>query len=216
MGNRWTKQDFFRYGMAGIIVFLVSSVLSFFFFREHEPKISIKLAKVIFKDELILSHETQGELKPLKGWDVIAKSAGRLDQVLAKNGDLVQKDQVVAAINETENKHSLEAALANFNKQAAQFAHAEGLYRDGSLAQPEYAKAQQKYLDSRIELQSLKKRLEDSLIRSPAEGYFTLGNTNIGDSITEGGHVASVEDLSKYMIPIRVSPAQEKRHPPAG
>lgn len=79
------------YLFLGFAVFLFSAALSFFFFREREIKVSVTLAKVQFKDELPLRYQADSQLKPVKSWEVSARTSGKLDWLFAKAGDSVKK-----------------------------------------------------------------------------------------------------------------------------
>ncbi len=184
--------------LAALLAFFSSALLSFVLFREWGFSLSVKLANVQFQDQLAQSLTIDSQLKPARSWDVTSGSGGKVGpNLLFRSGDLVKRDQIVAILNEAENRAALESALQNFKTETEKRAK----------AQAQDTSAETEFLKRKLELEAAKRKLESGLVRSPAEGYLWLGNIQLGTLLREGDRLASIEDLTSYIIHDPMFPA---------
>lgn len=199
-----------RYLQFALIVFVSTALLSYFFFRKGPMSLTVKLANVQFKDKLSLSFETESEVKSLSANDVVSKTGGKLEELFARPGEAVKKDQLLAVMDEARNRDRLKAALDGFKLASARLAE---LKRPKGHRRPETEDAEKRLHDQRLELLASKRALEESMIRSPADGNFWPGAVHLGDSVPKGAVIGSVDDSLMYQVPIHLSSKKSEEIP---
>lgn len=164
-----------RYWILAFLVFLTSSLVSYTFFRHREMHVSVRLAKVEFRDEIPRSFSTDAKLAPEKQSDITLAAGGKTIRFVAKPGDAVKTDQLLAVLDEEENRTALQNAIAAFKKAP----------QDPQM---------------RELLKISKRQLEKSLVRSPANGTFQPKDTPVGAALQPGTVVGEIFDLSKLIL----------------
>jgi multidrug efflux pump subunit AcrA (membrane-fusion protein) len=67
----------------------------------EEPKATAVQAYVVGTGSLIASHNFGGDVYPVSSMDIYSETAGKIVKLLVKEGDLVEKDQIVAEIDQS-------------------------------------------------------------------------------------------------------------------
>jgi multidrug efflux pump subunit AcrA (membrane-fusion protein) len=202
-----------RYVFFGAFVFAISAFLSYQVFRHGELKVRVKLAKVEFRDELPRGINTEGQLSPVQKWPVELKRGGKLTRYLVGPGEVVKRDQLIATIDESENKKSLEDALTVFKLEKTNLENAKKKLNTGTLTQKEYDETETKFFASKRTLGAAKDALENSLVLSPAEGRMGPQPFKPGDTVVVGKSIADIEDWSKISVAITVPESESHEIP---
>lgn len=172
--------------MIAVAVFVASSLLSYKLFRKSEFELAVHLANVTFANELPRNAEGDGTLSAGSTTIIQISHAGKLDKLLAKDGDLLKKEQPVAYIDSEANQTALKAAIASYTR----------LSKSKNDDQIEAAKQQ---------LQQAKQRLVDSIVRAPIDGKFKLNSVAVGTALSADTAIGRIEDLSQLKIEVALS-----------
>ena len=84
----------------------------------------------IKKGDMTISVKATGNLEPWDKIDLRPEASGKVEKLLVEAGDTVKKGQVVAILDQTSQKNSLERAKANVELNKAQLDGAKKGYRD--------------------------------------------------------------------------------------
>jgi len=151
--------------------------------------------------------ETEGAVK------VLARTSNRLKELLVEEGSQVTKDQILARLEDHEQRTTLAKAENQLEKSRAEFHRVESLYGQKLVSE-------QAYTDARFELRQLELNVEDARrqveyteVRSPIEGTISKRLINLGelignnqqlfDLVTFDSIVAFVSIPAKYIPQLR-------------
>jgi macrolide-specific efflux system membrane fusion protein len=131
-----------RVFMKKIIFILIALALAgggFWFYKKHKEKAAATAeakkfvsAKVELKT-LRRTVESTGEIRPDNRLEVKSPISGRLEALLVNEGDMVQKDQIVAWVSSTERATLLDTARARGEDEVKYW---EGVYKAAPMVAP--------------------------------------------------------------------------------
>jgi membrane fusion protein, multidrug efflux system len=180
--------------------------------------------------------ELTGELRPQAQVAVAPKISGRLSQVFVDNGDYVQKDQILAQLDDQELQQqvgraraSLQVAeaglkqdIANLNNARSQLTRYERLYASKLVslqsledlrsrvlageAQQELAEAQ--INQARAALRELEIQLEQTRLYAPMSGFVGERNLHPGALVNPNSSIVSLFDLSRMKTVVAATEQQ--------
>ncbi|MHB9040572.1 MAG: efflux RND transporter periplasmic adaptor subunit [Melioribacteraceae bacterium] len=212
--------------VTGIIILLF--VIYFAWRSFTNPSIEVKLTSVTLQSpaqtNAVLT--ASGYVVAQRKAAVASKGTGRLVYLGVVEGDRVQKDQVIARIDDSDIKAQLEQAKANLKLNQADLTDADNnykryqsLFKSGSASQMELDGAQSKYnrVLASIEvakalLQGAEVAMENTLIRAPFNGTVLTKNADVGEvvaplgaGINSKGAVVLMADMTSLQAEIDVS-----------
>jgi membrane fusion protein (multidrug efflux system) len=127
--------------------------------------------------------ETEGAVK------VLARTSNRLKELLVEEGSEVTKDQVLARLEDHEQRTALAKAENQLDKTRAEFKRIENLFAQKLVSE-------QAYTDARFELRQLELNVEDARrqveyteVRSPIDGTIARRLINLGELIGNNQHL---------------------------
>lgn len=148
--------------------------------------------------------EVTGQVQPKKEYFVTLNSGGQLDSLYIKEGQQVEKDQILGIVNENINKAKLESSLSSFKLAEKDFYRMKKLYNTRSISRQQYDQSYNQYLLAKSSLKQAKQNLENSVLRSPSKGTITHIAFKQGDTVPNGSRVAIMEDLSEFKVLFRI------------
>lgn len=149
----------------------------------------------------------KGTLEGSQKADVATSYNYKIMSILVDEGDIVQKDQVLAVLDAKELQDDYQKAVTALNQSKFNYESAKSLYNEGAISKEEYLKAESLYTTDRLTVDSL--NIADKInIKSPIAGTVTRVNVNIGryandKESTEPMFV--VEDLQNLKMDVRIS-----------
>lgn len=185
----------------GIVVLLL--VIYFGWKSFTSPAIEVKLATATLQSpsqtNAVLT--ASGYIVAQRKAAVASKGTGRLVYQGVVEGDRVQKDQVIARIDDSDIKAQLEQAKANVKMVQADLKDSENNYNrfkellnSGSSTQMEVDAAESRYnrvlasIDvAKALLQGAEVAMENTLIRAPFNGTVLIKNADVGEVVAPLG-----------------------------
>lgn len=212
----------------GLIVFLIAIYLGWKSLTN--PAIEVKLTTVILQSpaqtNAVLA--ANGYIVAQRKAAVASKGTGRLVYLGVVEGDKVQKDQVIARIDDSDIKAQLDQAKANLKLTETEMNDANNnlqrqreLYKSGSSTKMELDAAEWRYnkllasIDvAKALVQQSEVALENTLIRAPFNGTVLTKNADVGEVVAPLGAGANAKaavvllaDMSSLEAEIDVSEA---------
>lgn len=139
--------------------------------------------------------------------DVATSYNYKILSILVAEGDLVQKDQVLAVLDSKELQDDYQKALTALNESKFNYESAKSLYEQGAISKEEYLKAESLYQTDKLTVNSL--NIADKVnIKSPITGTVTRVNVNIGRYANDTENAEPmfvVEDLQNLKMDVRIS-----------
>lgn len=163
-----------------------------------------------------------GTLRAIQQTSVRAKVAGEIIEVAVREGQRVDRGQVLAKIDPSEYASRLEDRQASFEAARAQATFSESTRRkneellqrkfispqayDNAKSSADISIAQRQSLEAQLAL--AKKALDDTLVRAPIDGWVAERAVQRGDKVSVDGRLFTLVDLSRLEMEALV-PANE-------
>lgn len=164
--------------------------------------------------------EATGFVQPVVATEVKSEISGRIAKVLVRNGDRVERDQILIELDRRTQENALveaqrnfqaqelrvERARRNFDRQQQLRAKEFGLEREFLDAQTELELAEIELEVLRARLENAKENLERTTIRAPQSGVITDLEVNEGQvivgasSVNQGMILMKVNDLERLFV----------------
>lgn len=149
----------------------------------------------------------KGTIEGSQKADVATSNNYKIVSILVEEGDIVQKDQILAVLDAKDLQDDYQKALNTLNQSKFDYENAKNLYAEGAMSKDEYLKAETQYQSDRLTAESL--NIADKVnIKSPIAGTVTRVNVNIGryaNDTENSSPMFVVEDLQNLKMDVKIS-----------
>lgn len=145
-----------------------------------------------------------GETTPLKTTNLISKYKGDISHIFVNEGDFVNKGDKILKIKDNGLEDSLNSANLALDEQKLKLEAAKNLKDKNLISQLEFINSQTEYKKSLSEQQNALKNFEDSFIVANFSGYVENFNWNVGDNVSEGEIIATLNDISQIKSYLKI------------
>jgi len=153
------------------------------------PKVEVRTVEMTTVDRRITA---TGVLAAASQVQLAFDAAGRVRDVRVDVGDEVEAGQILAALDAEEYRHSLEAAEAHLEEVEAQHGRVLRLFDKGSVTITDRDRAEAALKEARAAAQILRRKVEDTVLRSPLRGRVARRSTDPGSVVGPGIPVFTV------------------------
>lgn len=190
------RKSALRLALTSAISIVAGVVIGILCTRENSPELTAyeQDADSIFEDSVEALGVYEGRIHPQHAVEVRARVEGYLARIVQKDGSYIQSGQTLFVIDPTKYQAQYNKALAQFNKAKAIAVKAK---RDLDRIRPLYEAnaASQLDLDNAVaayegatadvavceaDLTQAQLTLDNTVVKSPVEGYVTQSNSDIG------------------------------------
>ena len=119
-------------------------------------------------------------------------------------GDFVNKGDKILKIKDNGLEDSLNSANLALEEQKLKLEAAENLKEKNLISQLDFINAQTEYKKSLSEQQNALKNFEDSFVIANFSGYIENFNWNVGDNVSEGEVIATLNDISQIKSYLKI------------
>ena len=183
-----------RYSL--IVVLLVA--LAFSFSGGKESDFDFYTIEEIGPKQLELIVEASGAIEAISAVEIKSKASGEILYLGAEVGDLIQKSEVLARIDQrtpsntlSQTKADLDVAIVRLGNADSQLKRGIELHKAKSISdkafediQEQHATAKAQLVRAEVFLENAKIALDDTLVRSPIKGTVIFRPVEIGQVIT--------------------------------
>ena len=149
----------------------------------------------------------KGTIQGSQKADVATSLNYEIKSILVEEGDVVQKNQILAVLDSEDLQADYQKALTSLKESKFNYEASKNLYEQGAISKEEYMKAESLYQTDKLTVDSL--NISDKInIKSPITGTVTRVNVNIGRyaNDTENSEpMFVVEDLQNLKMDVRIS-----------
>lgn len=177
----------------GLACTLLGSILSYNYYQNSiESSVKTYTVGEVQKGTISSVINATGTINPVNYVDVSTNIPGLLEKVMVRENDEVQKDQVIAYIDDSALKANVDAINAMTDERKQNYERAKILFEKGAISQKDFDSAKASFLSSDADLRKAKKNLADATIIAPMSGTIIGTPLRPGQTISQG--------LSKQMI----------------
>ena len=171
--------------------------------REFSKAVPVKVAKAMLSS---LSQEQRylGTFEANRQITLTSQTQGEVIKVLAKEGDALKKDALIAKIDEEQLRNQLIAAEAAFNDAEREVARYKNLTEKNAVAGVQYEKAQLQLASAESQLKVLKKNISYTNIRAPFSGIMVRRDFDLGSILSPGSPIGELADISTLKLVVKV------------
>jgi membrane fusion protein, multidrug efflux system len=144
--------------------------------------------------------EAVGFIQPHRGVTVANQLPGTVQHILFEAGQAVQMGQPLVQLESTVERSQLAAAEARYLSVRTQYQRTRQLYRRRVVAQAALEQAQANYRALIAEIHSLREIIARRQISAPFSGVVGLNQVQLGQYLSPGTPIASVQDLSAMRV----------------
>jgi len=127
--------------------------------------------------------ETEGEVK------VLARTSNRLKELLVEEGSQVTKDQVLARLEDHEQRTALAKAENQLDKTKAEFKRVENLFAQKLVSEQAYTDAKFELRQLELNVEDARRQVEYTEVRAPIAGTISKRLINLGELIGNNQHL---------------------------
>lgn len=136
--------------------------------------------------------------------DLAFRVSGSLKTLPVLQGDLVEQNQLLAQLDQTDFEIQVKAQQADHDRAKGEYERAKTLVERQLIAQAEFDKLEAQYFVSQAQLEKAKQDLAYTTIRAPFEGYIVSRYLENFSEVQARTPVVTLMDLNSLVITIEV------------
>ncbi|GLS27491.1 efflux RND transporter periplasmic adaptor subunit [Marinibactrum halimedae] len=164
--------------------------------KTTSPPIEIKVGNPLQKS-IVEWDEYTGRFKAVKEVEIRARVSGYLNEVLFKDGQLVEKGDTLFVIDQRPFQIALDSASAQYSLTQKEYERANKLRQTGATSQEELDRRIQELKVAQSALDSAKLDMEFTQVKAPISGRVSRDYVNVGNLVS--GNVSNATLLTSIV-----------------
>jgi len=140
-------------------------------------------------------------VEPYATNNIMPQSGGRIRKINVEVGDYVTKGQVLAEMDRLQ----LEQLELQVQNDEVEYARLKSLYEEGGVSQSDFETAELGYKVRRTNYENM---LENTILRSPLNGFVTARNFDVGDMFSLSGPIFVVQQVIPVKLLVGISESE--------
>jgi membrane fusion protein (multidrug efflux system) len=194
--------------LAGMSVFVV-----YLFFQNQlpaeEPKATsaatLVTTQIVSQSALKRQVNSLGTALAKESVQIVSNASDYLIELHIKEGQAVEKGQLIARLNDLEERARVAELSASLSEQKRQLERLKNLAKTQATAQSLLDEQQTKVNTTQAQLDAVKARLNEMTIRAPFSGVLGLRQVSEGAYLTAGSVLTTLDDLSQIRLEFSVA-----------
>lgn len=129
---------------------------------------------------------------------------GKLATMKVKEGDLVNKNQILATLDDTDYQIKLTSSQAEFNQAKADFERGQSLLKQNLIAKSDYDKLDAQYSAASASLKAAKQNVQYTTLRAPFSGVIAIRHVDNFEDVSTMQPIFTIQDLSSLHIRVAI------------
>ena len=130
--------------------------------------------------------------------------AGRISEILFKEGERVSKGDVLVRLDDSVQRADLDKARANLTLAKTKYERSVDLRRKGFLSSQAEEESENNLKVAQADAELMQARLSKTALRAPFSGTIGLRQVSVGDYVKEGQDLVNLESLDPLKVDFRV------------
>ncbi len=130
--------------------------------------------------------------------------AGRIAQILFREGERVSKGAVLVKLDDSVQQADLDKARANLVLSKSKFERAEDLRKQGFISSQARDEAENNFKVAQADVELMQARLSKLVLHAPFAGTIGLRLVSVGEYVKEGQDIVNLESLDPLKVDFRV------------
>ncbi len=178
---------------------------------EQATAVPVRVAAVTreaFRDRFTVN----GAFEPSQELVVVSTVNGQIVESNIQPGTYVRKGGLMIVVDSQYTRNELEAVELNLAQAEKNLERMSNLIGDGGITQQQYEEVKVKVESGKIQLQSLRKRLQDSYIRAPLSGTVTMlpqsQEPMVGAFVGQGKPICQIVNVERMRLRVLLTEEQ--------
>lgn len=148
--------------------------------------------------------ESVGTIKARQGIELTSEQSGQITAVLVNSGNQVQAGQSLVELNSNVEQAAYNSQAATLKLAQLNFKRDRKLLRQKSISQTQFDRSLADLERAQAQLEETKARLSNKIIRAPFDGTLGILEVELGDYVSPGTIIVSLQDLSALQLDFNV------------
>ena len=141
-----------------------------------------------------------GETRANRHVDITSEVDGKVEKILAREGDFVKKGQLILQINQQYKPQKLKQAKALVNQRTLEFKANQKLIGQGLQNQTRLAESESLLEAAKAQVKALEVAIAGTQIRAPFAGILENRQVELGSYLRAGHAIISIMDYNPFVI----------------
>ncbi len=150
------------------------------------------------------AREFPGVIRAFDEAEISFLVAGRIVKLPVKEGQQVQKNDLIAQLDDRDFVSALNAARAQLTLQLTQYDSSSNLYAKGVISRDEFDQKSRDLAVARSDFEQAQKTLDDSALRAPYNGQVARRYAEEGQSIQAKQAIVLLQDISRFKLTVNL------------
>lgn len=151
-----------------------------------------------------------GTIQAVRGVELTSETSGEITEILFDSGDRVTAGQLLVVLNDEVEQASRQNQIASLDLAKILFERDRALIEQQSIPQTQYDRSRADLERARAQLSETQARLANKRIEAPFAGSMGIRRVDIGDYLSPGTVIATLQDHSEleidFTVPARYAP----------
>lgn len=151
-----------------------------------------------------------GTIRSVNGIELTSETSGEIIDIKFQSGDRVNKGDVLVVLNDELERASRQNQVASLELAQILFDRDRALIEQKSIPQSQFDRARADLERAKAQLAETQARLANKRIEAPFSGVLGIRRVDVGDYLSPGTVIASLQDNSEleidFTLPARFSP----------
>ncbi len=145
-----------------------------------------------------------GVVDAIQKADLSFRVEGKINEILVKEGDMVNKDQVLARLDPTDYQIRLNDRKASYETAKANYDRAKQLVEKGAISRVDHDKIRAEYFTAKSNLEAAEQDLNYTTLKATFAGYIAKRHVENFEEVRRKQAVFTLQDISELEIKIDV------------
>ncbi len=169
-----------------------------------ETELPSVLVRESRSEPVILSFKSEGQATPDRDTLVVAEASGTIIDMPVEKGDTVSRGDVIARLDDTRARSSLDQAIEQRANAQREFDNATNLFESGVSTRTRLSEARATLAARNSEVISAEQALDDLVMQAPFSGRIEALPVSAGEYVAIGDQVARIVDNDPLTVAIQV------------
>ena len=171
--------------------------------QPFDPTIPVEISVIEQSNDNNLRNYV-GTVKSEMKLPVTSPLGGTLTGIYVKNGQHVKKGALIARVDETTAKSLHDAALASLHQAEDGYNRLKQLHDEGGIPDVRWVQMETDLEKARQAEISTRKHLNECTLRAPQDGYISMEERTIGESLLPSSPFCHIIDMNKMVVEFSV------------